>query len=107
MTVRDKLLEEIEEIARRNKALSNPFRVLVLAAIKSRGTASWYELKEIVERVVGRVNPNTLAFHINKLVEAGFVVRAGPERSPRYEAREVPDDIAKISDKLKTLYRGR
>jgi len=103
MTVKGKLLDEIEEIARRNKALSNPFRVLVLAVIKSKGTASWYELKEIMEKFVGQVNPNTLAFHLNKLVEVGLVVRAGPERAPRYEARRVPEDVIKISKKLKTL----
>lgn len=63
------------EWAKKNEVVSNPFRALLLAVIVSRGKASWNEVKEVLEKVWGEFNPNTLVFHLNRLVDAGLVER--------------------------------
>lgn len=90
MAVKTKILRRAEEIAKRNELFSNPLRILVLASIVARGVASWSEVKSDLEELVGPVNPNTLAFHINRLVEAGVVER---RVGPRYAARKVPEGL--------------
>jgi len=105
VSVEEKVLKRAEEIARKASAMASPIRVLVLAVIALRGEARWHEIKGALEELVGSINPNTLAFHINRLVEAGYVERAGPQRSPRYFARNVPPEVEGLLEDLSKALR--
>ena len=95
----------VNEIARRSMVLANPLRLLILGIIALKGSVSWIELKESLEKLVGRVNPNTLAFHINRLVEVEYVVREGPRRSPRYTVRIIPSEVEEFLEDLDEALR--
>lgn len=93
---REELMKKVDELVRKCLALANPYRVLILAVVAARVDASWSEVKTALEALLGPVNPNTLAFHINQLVSAGYLERFGPQRSPRYRAKEVPREIEEL-----------
>ena len=93
MKARQEFFSKVDEIVKEGTALANPIRVLILTIIAYKREVSWYEIKEILEEFIGRANPNTLAFHINKLVELEFIERIGPKRSPRYVIKKIPNEI--------------
>ena len=101
LTAKERLLKRVDKVVTESITLANQLRVLILAIIALRREVYWYEVKEALERLVGPVNPNTLAFHINKLIEVGYVKRARPQRSPRYVAEKIPDKVQELLDDLK------
>ena len=100
MSVKERVLGKAEEVARRAAVIASPVRVLILALIALRGEARWHEIKEAMERLMGPINPNTLVFHINRLVEAGYVERVGSQRSPRYLVRYLPSEVRGLLEDL-------
>jgi len=68
-----RVIELATKWARENEAISNPFRALVLAIVVSGKSTTWSDIKNMLEKLWGEFNPNTLAFHLNRLIEAGFV----------------------------------
>ncbi|MEM1882811.1 MAG: winged helix-turn-helix domain-containing protein [Sulfolobales archaeon] len=68
-------LSMAESVARNYEPFSHPLRALLLA----HGRPSWTALMKELGKLVGLLNPNTLAFHLKKLVESGYV--AGSRRS--------------------------
>ncbi|MGC8578332.1 MAG: hypothetical protein ACP5M7_10125, partial [Thermoproteota archaeon] len=66
-------------------------------------------VRRIVEEIFGPTNPNTLAFHIKKLVESGLMLRKGSPESPKYVAdvsNDVKKEIEKIAEVLKDFKGG-
>ncbi len=101
----EKLLARVNEIAKESMALANPIRLLILTIIASRKSTSWLELKQTLEKLIGPVNPNTMAFHINKLVEVEYISREGPQRSPRYTAKKIPGEVEELLKNLDEALR--
>lgn len=98
------ILAKADKIAGRHEPLSHRLRILILAATAALGEASWTDLKALLEALLGPVNPNTLAFHIRKLVDAGLLQRAGSPESPVYKlAREPGEEIAELAEEIKKL----
>ena len=85
-TARD-LLTLAGKISSKHEILANKLRVVILAIIVALGNAKWSDIKILLEKTVGPVNPNTLAFHIKKLIEAGWIERSGSPESPSYVAK--------------------
>jgi len=56
--------------------LSHPIRLRILRLL-AESDASWSELDRELEKIWGRLNPNTLNFHLTKLVNGGFVEKRG------------------------------
>jgi len=85
-----KLVHEIRELAsltaERYEPLANPLRIIILYIISALGEARWSDVKLLLENILGRVNPNTLSFHLKKLIEAGLIVKTGAPEDPRYMA---------------------
>jgi repressor of nif and glnA expression len=68
------VLDIAREISRRHEALSSEVRVLILAIIVLSKGAKWIEIRDMLEKILGRrINPNLLAFHLRKLLESGLV----------------------------------
>jgi len=90
-----KVIEETapEKIASNCEVLSNSIRVSIVQLLIKK-QASWSELKKwIEERGLGRINPNALAFHLSRLIEAGLVEKLGSEDSPTYRLKAAKKDI--------------
>jgi len=89
------------EWARKNETLSNPFRALLLAIIVSKKSATWNEIKNRLEEVWGEFNPNTLAFHLNRLIEAGLVEKI--PMGDRHVYRPTQTGINRTSNEAREL----
>jgi len=102
----EELLREAEEMAKSHEVLANPIRVLVLAAlIALGGEGAWSDIKRALERVYGSINPNTLAFHLRKLIENGLVDKVILEE-PRYVVKRAPNNLQGLAERLKSVLRG-
>jgi len=97
-----------QSIAKEHAPLAHQLRVTILAIVLALGRASWSDIKYVIERIYGSVNPNTLAFHIRKLIDAGYLKKSGSMETPIYEPN-VPEDVAKklepLVAKVKELIR--
>ena len=75
------------EVSSTNEVLANPLRVVILGIINSRNVISWTDLKTDLEKILGPINPNTLAFHLKKLIAKGYIVRMG-NKEPKYRINQ-------------------
>jgi len=90
----DSLVKEIQMLASSTsehyEILANPFRVILLYAASALVEAKWSDIKALLEKILGSVNPNTLSFHLKKLIDAGWIIRTGAPEDPRYTVN-LPD----------------
>ena len=82
------LEELVVERSKKCEVFSNPLRSFITVFIAAKGEVAWSELKSALKRWAGPVNPNTLNFHIGKLIDAGFVDKVDIEGQPRYRIIE-------------------
>lgn len=95
-----RILDLCREVAREHEALSNEYRVLILALLLDMGRASWTELKRRMERILGyQLNPNFLAFHIRRLVTAGLVRREEAGREVVYTP-SIPEEYKQVLERV-------
>lgn len=78
------VVELAERFAKRQEALSNPYRALILAGLINKHEASWKDLKLFLEGIFEEVNPNTLSFHLNRLIGEGLVEKVTETGSGAY-----------------------
>lgn len=84
-----------EKASKKNETFSNPLRVLMVSVILVKEETSWSQLKEILEKIIDTgVNPNTLSFHIAKLVQMSYLEKSGTSEQPVYRVSE--DKISEI-----------
>lgn len=103
-----RILARADEVAKRHELLGHRLRTLILASVTALGEASWTDLKALLEAILGPVNPNTLAFHVKKLIDAGLLDRAGSPRSPIYRlAREPEEDIAELAKEMGKMLQSQ
>lgn len=76
--------EAINEHSRKCEVLASPIRNFIAVLAAAKGEITWSSLKSSLEKIHGSINPNTLSFHIGRLIEAGFLLKAGTEEQPRY-----------------------
>jgi DNA-binding transcriptional ArsR family regulator len=56
------------------EVLSHPLRLFVLERIKKKGEATWTELqKDLEDYAEKRLNPNSINFHLTRLIDAELV----------------------------------
>jgi DNA-binding HxlR family transcriptional regulator len=102
------LLTEIARIADKYDVLGNRLRVLILVILLARGRRSWNELKREIEDLIGSpINPNTLSFHLKKLIQSELVTKIGSIENLEYEIApgkesEIPEEIRRVAE----LVRG-
>lgn len=100
----------ISNITSKHEILANKIRVLILSIILMLNEAKWNDIKIILNKLVGPINPNTIAFHLKKLIEAKWVIRGGSVEAPKYIAH-APEDVEKELKELinyikRTIERG-
>ena len=83
----------VAERSKHCEVFGNPLRTFIALFVVAKGEASWSELKSVLEKRSGSINPNTLSFHIGKLIETGFLKKIGSESQPKYRIIEdrMPD----------------
>jgi DNA-binding PadR family transcriptional regulator len=81
LSFEDSLQESVEAC----EVFSNLQRSIIVLIIAVYEEISWTELKIKVEEVSGSINPNTLSFHLKKLVESGIIRKGGTSTQPFYE----------------------
>jgi DNA-binding HxlR family transcriptional regulator len=97
------LLNEIARIADKYDVLGNRLRILILVVLLARGRKSWNELKKEIEDLIGSpINPNTLSFHLKKLIQSELVTRIGSIENFEYEIApgkesEIPEEIREVA----------
>jgi DNA-binding transcriptional ArsR family regulator len=90
-----RIQELVAKVSQECEVFSNPIRALIVALTIVKNGITWTELRRNLEELVGEMNPNTLSFHISKLVDAGLLVKAGTRLKPRYTIPEKKIDEAK------------
>jgi DNA-binding transcriptional ArsR family regulator len=73
------------EVSKKCEIFANPLRCFIAAFLAAKEEATWSELKEAIEKWAGRVNPNTLSFHLGELSTAGFITKIDVRGQPRYK----------------------
>jgi DNA-binding HxlR family transcriptional regulator len=97
------LLNEIARIADKYDVLGNRLRILILVVLLARGRKSWNELKKEIEDLIGSpINPNTLSFHLKKLIQSELVTKIGSIENLEYEIApgkesEIPEEIREVA----------
>jgi DNA-binding transcriptional ArsR family regulator len=75
----------IAEASKKCEIFANPLRSFIAAFLAVTEEATWSELKDAIEKWAGRVNPNTLSFHLGELIDAGFITKVDVRGQPRYK----------------------
>ena len=74
----------IARASKKCEIFANPLRSFIAAFLAVKEEATWSELKDAIEKWAGRVNPNTLSFHLGELADAGFITKVNIRGQPRY-----------------------
>jgi predicted nucleotidyltransferase len=92
------------DISRRYEALSSEIRVLILAIITSSNGAKWTEIREILEKILGkRINPNIISFHIRKLIDASLVKKDNDVYRAKISG-ETDGELNKLIEEINKIY---
>jgi len=94
----------VKKITEKHEALANPVRIHILSIVAALGESSWGEVKTILESVYGKTNPNTLAFHIRKLMNCGLILKSGTPESPTYTAN-IPEELRRELEEIVRFYK--
>lgn len=86
--------ELLFERSKRCEIFSNPLRMFIALVLFAKREVAWSELKSDIEKSIGSVNPNTLSFHIGRLMETGFLEKVDIEGQPKYRINE--DRVSEI-----------
>lgn len=82
MSLEDLIIER----SKKCEVFANPLRSFIALLILAKGEASWSELVSYLKKHVGDdINPNTLSFHIGKLITSGFLEKISIESQPIYK----------------------
>jgi DNA-binding transcriptional ArsR family regulator len=85
MSLEDLVIER----SKRCETFANPLRTFIALLILVKGEISWSDLKSLLKKFIGNdINPNTLSFHLSRLIEAGFLDKVDIENQPLYKVPE-------------------
>lgn len=93
--------KQVDKISRKCEIFSNPLRVLIVSTVLAVGETNWSQLKENMEKMIGsNINPNTLSFHLGKLIEATYLQKTGTVEQPIYKIDH--DHFSEIENSIET-----
>ena len=87
------IVEQANSISKQFSILSNIYRILIILYLKENKQANWSEIKDHIESNCGRLNPNTLHFHLKALLERKFIKRITIGDKFVYELDKLPTEI--------------
>lgn len=71
--------ERLDRFARLFSALGHPLRLAIVECVLKCGGASWSDIVKYLESLFGRLNPNTINFHLTKLILDGVIRKVDGE----------------------------
>jgi DNA-binding transcriptional ArsR family regulator len=80
--------ELIAKTSKKCEIFSNPLRTFIAVFIAIKEEVTWTELKTSIEKYTGKVNPNTLSFHLGELSNIGYITKINVKGQPRYKITE-------------------
>jgi DNA-binding transcriptional ArsR family regulator len=80
--------ELIAKTSKKCEIFSNPLRIFIAAFIAVKEEVTWTELKTSIEKYTGKVNPNTLSFHLGELTNIGYITKINIKGQPRYKIKK-------------------
>ena len=95
--------EHLVSLANITGLLSHPIRLKIISILIDHEGASWTDISRELESILGRLNPNTINFHLLKLIIGGIVEKRG---SDQYFIVESAKDDEVLKAALKKLKRG-
>jgi len=91
--------ELIAKTSKKCEIFSNPLRTFIAAFIAVKEEVTWTELKTSIEKYTGKVNPNTLSFHLGELTNIGYITKINVKGQPRYKITESKlPEIKRLTD---------
>ncbi len=87
------LLEKIKFITDKHSTLSNPYRIMIIFIIWKNKQATWTEIKDFMESKLGKINPNTLHFHLKALLESKYIKRINEGEKFVYMTNQLNEDL--------------
>ncbi|MCP8316665.1 MAG: hypothetical protein H3Z52_10570 [archaeon] len=92
----------LNEIYHKHEVLSNPLRTLILTIVLAQNEVSWNDVVGNLESVMKRrFNPNSISFHLKRLIDGGFVEKSGTVYIPGPKAIEVQGELEKLTVELR------
>jgi DNA-binding HxlR family transcriptional regulator len=79
---------DIDNVANLTNAIGHPIRLRIVRILFSRKETSWTDLNNELEAELGHLNPNTLSFHLSKLILAGIAERKEDNRYALTSSKE-------------------
>jgi hypothetical protein len=104
------ITKRIDRMSRECEVFSSPIRALITALILAKKELTWTQIKETVEQITGStMNPNTLGFHIGKLIEMEYIEKVGTKEQPIYRIikANVPKAISDIDPFIVDILQRR
>ena len=59
--------------------LGHPYRIRILQIVNENQGATWTQIVNGLEKTFGKINPNTVNFHLIKLTQGGLLEKAGSD----------------------------
>ncbi len=84
MAIKETGLEEewrrLSTVASMGNLLGHPIRLKIVNMLMDHEGASWTDIVRELEGTVGRLNPNTVNFHLSKLILGGVIEKRGDDQ---------------------------
>lgn len=97
----DRKEDRMATLSRVLNALGNPIRLRIVRYLETKGPASWSEIEKALEKEVGRQNPNTINFHLSRLLVDGIIQRSEGNRYSINLANQTIDIIKYVLTQVK------
>jgi predicted transcriptional regulator len=96
------LVEKIKQITDKHSILSNPYRIMIIFFVWKNKRATWSEIRDFVESNLGKLNPNTLQFHLKTLIESEHIKRINEGEKSIYTTGNVDESLIKEIKEINT-----
>ena len=73
----EKLLQRMQDISYINFLFSNHVRMAIIKFLYEKREGRWKEIVDYLRGLFGELNPNTINFHLSKLVMENVVIKEG------------------------------
>jgi len=81
-------LNKIETISKTADLISNPYRLGIIIFLYENEEAKWKEISDYLKSLYGDINPNTINFHLSKLILENVIEKRGEVYRLREEYRK-------------------
>lgn len=92
-------IEKTKSLSKRSAVLSNPYRILIIQYLRKNNQANWSEINDYIQSKMGKLNPNTLHFHLKSLIKFDYVKRISQGTKLSYKLNVVDKSILSEIDK--------